>query len=510
MNTKKSLEPRLFALVTFLHLLPVILLSPFVTLDGPAHLYNAHLIGELLTTQSTSAHAFFEFNSFPEPNWSGHLLLACLMFVVPALWAEKILLLLIILLTVIGYRKLILTIEPSAAWLSWLVFPFVYNFTFLLGFFNFSLAMALLPFWMAWWMNNQSASKTPKTYVWVILFLLFLYFSHLVVFLLAGLTAGIISVFHYSADGKKQLRSSLFFLFLTTLPGVLMSVFFVFIVGTDGYRGEVTRLPVIQLLDDLLHSRMLIMYNYDAEKNTALLFTIVLALLTIYGLIKRSVQQWQKTFLLLMFSALALVFILPDSLASGGILSVRLVQWFFLCWCIWLVSLRIPPAVSMASGIFAAVFSLYILQHHYPVQKSLSEEATVIIEAGQSLPENAVILPLNYSPNWLHSNMICYLGALHNTVVLDNYEATQHHFPIVWKSGMDPEIHLGNHVSSSRPCVRIAGSESSTGKQIKVVTRWLFPADAVDSCSTDINRQLSNGYQQPLKFKDHLEVFIRK
>jgi hypothetical protein len=299
MNTKKSLESRLFALIAFLHLLPVILLSPFVTLDGPAHLYNAHLIGELLTTHSTSAHAFFEFNSFPEPNWSGHLLLAGLMFIVPALWAEKILLLLIILLTVIGYRKLILTIEPSAAWLSWLVFPFVYNFTFLLGFFNFSLAMALLPFWMAWWMKNQTASKTPKTYILVILFLLFLYFSHLVVFLLAGLTAGIISLFHNAVDGKKQLRSSLTFLFLTTLPGVMMSVFFVFIFGTDGYRGEVTRLPVIQLLDDLLHSRMLIMYNYDAEKNTALLFTIVLAVLTVYGLIKRSVQQWQKTFLLL-------------------------------------------------------------------------------------------------------------------------------------------------------------------------------------------------------------------
>lgn len=510
MNTKKSLEPRLFALVAFLHLLPVILLSPFVTLDGPAHLYNAHLIGELLTSQNTSAHAFFEFNSFPEPNWSGHLVLACLMFVVPALWAEKILLLLIILLTVTGYRKLILTIEPSAAWLSWLVFPFVYNFTFLLGFFNFSLAMALLPFWMAWWMKNQNASKTPKTYVLVTLFLLFLYFSHLVVFLLAGLTAGIISLFQYTPEGKKQLRSSLIFLFLTTLPGILMSVLFVFIVGTDGYRGEVTRLPVMQLLDDLLHSRMLIMYNYDAEKNVALIFTILLAVLTVYGLIKRSVQQWQKTFLLLMLSALALVFILPDSLASGGILSVRLVQWFFLCWCIWLVSLRISPAVSMASGIFAAVFSLYILLHHYPVQKSLSEEATVIIEARQSLPENAVILPLNYSPNWLHSNMICYLGALHNSVVLDNYEATQHHFPIVWKQNMDPEIHLGNHVSSSRPCVRIKESEQRTTQPIKVVTRWLFPTDANDNCTTDLNRQLIENYHSPVKYGDRLEVFIRK
>lgn len=510
MNIKKSLEPGLFLLVTLLHLLPVILLSPFVTLDGPAHLYNAHLIGQLWFDQGMAVHSFFEFNSFPEPNWSGHLLMAVLMMFLPALIAEKTLLLLIILLTVTGYRKLILTIEPSAAWLSWLVFPFVYNFTFLLGFFNFSLAMALLPFWMAWWMNNQNVSRTPKTYILVALFMLFLYFSHLVVFLLAGLSAGIISLFQYSTKGKKQLRSSLIFLFLTTLPGVLMSVFFVFIVGTEGYRGEISRLPVKQLLDDLLHSRMLIMYNYDAEKNVALIFTILLAVLTVYGLIKRSVQQWQKTFLLLMLSALALVFILPDSLASGGILSVRLVQWFFLCWCIWLVSLRIPPAVGMTSGIVAAVFSLYILLHHYPVQKSLSEEATVIIDAGKTLPDNAVLLPLNYSPNWLHSNMICYLGAMQNVVVLDNYEATQHHFPIVWKQNMDPEIHLGNHVSSSRPCVRIKESEQRTGQHIQVVTRWLYPSDAADSCSTDLIRQLTEHYHSPVKYNDRLEVFIRK
>ena len=60
-----------FRIILFLHLLPVLLLTPFVTLDGPAHLYNAVLIRELFDTQSydiiTNPCKYIIFDAFVMP-----------------------------------------------------------------------------------------------------------------------------------------------------------------------------------------------------------------------------------------------------------------------------------------------------------------------------------------------------------------------------------------------------------------------------------------------------------
>ena len=99
----KAIEKWGFRIILFLHLLPVLLLTPFVTLDGPAHLYNSVLIRELLSTQSydiiSHPHFFLQFNAFPEPNWTGHLIMSLLTFVLPVLMVEKVMLIAVLLLT---------------------------------------------------------------------------------------------------------------------------------------------------------------------------------------------------------------------------------------------------------------------------------------------------------------------------------------------------------------------------------------------------------------------------
>ena len=120
-------EQGFFFIILLLHCLPILLLTPFVTLDGPAHLYNAHLMFEVLFGKTNIIHSFFEFNTFPEPNWTGHFLLMVLQAVLPILWAEKVIIILIFVLMAMGFRKLILTINPASAYLSWMIFHFLFN-----------------------------------------------------------------------------------------------------------------------------------------------------------------------------------------------------------------------------------------------------------------------------------------------------------------------------------------------------------------------------------------------
>ena len=489
-------EQGFFFIILLLHCLPILMLTPFVTLDGPAHLYNARLMFEVLFGKTPVIHSFFEFNTFPEPNWTGHFLLMILQAILPILWAEKAIIILIFILMSFGFRKLILTIQPNSAYLSWLIFPFLFNFPLLLGFFNFALALAILPWWINWWLKNHHNGLHVKNGIFVTLLFIVLYFSHLVVFLLAGLSAGIISIFHTPTGNTKKMFKQLLYLFIVSLPGLFLSFLFVFIFGTDGYRGEISYLPVSLLIDDLLCSRMFIVYDYTTEKVFTYTFTGLMGLLTVIGLRHFNKTHVQRSFGWICLISLLLIFVIPDSLASGGILSVRLVQWFYMTWCIWLVTLNIPKKAKIFAGVIAVGFSIGMMKTHWKVQKELNVDAKQYIEVATLFEPNSIILPLNYSSNWMHANISSYLGVMENVVVLDNYEATQHHFPLVWKKNRDPENHIGNHVSSNRPCVQIENSEKVTGLKVNYISVWQRPIELSDSCSRNIVDQL-----RILKFK---------
>lgn len=252
-------------------------------------------------------------------------------------------------------------------------------------------------------------------------------------------------------------------------------------------------------------------YDYGSEKVFTLAFSGLMVLLTVIGIRHFNKTYVQRSFGWICLSSLLIIFVIPDSLASGGILSVRLVQWFFMTWCIWLVTLNFPQKAKVFAAIMAVGFSFGMIKIHWRVQKELNADAQQFIEAVEHLEPNSVLLPLNYSSNWMHSNMNSYLGALKDIVVLDNYEATQHHFPLVSKKNMDPEIHMGNHVSSNRPCVNIEKSEKMTGLKVNYVSVWQRPRDLDDSCSKmrELEKQLRNLNFKSVYSSSSIEVFGR-
>ncbi len=76
--------PFLFWAMLLAGTIPLLVFRHFVTLDGPAHLYNAQLIREIWFGGHSLVNDLFRVNDFPVPNWSGHLIMALLNLLLPA------------------------------------------------------------------------------------------------------------------------------------------------------------------------------------------------------------------------------------------------------------------------------------------------------------------------------------------------------------------------------------------------------------------------------------------
>lgn len=489
-------EGILFHFFLAIHLIPVLSLTPFVTLDGPAHLFNSTLIRQLLTGSSKITSSFLMFNPVAEPNWTGHALMAFLLGFIPPLLVEKIVLVSILIFTAVGYRKLVLRFDQSNAWFSWSIFPFLCNFVFCLGFINFSIGFALLPFLMLWWINEKENGITIKNILSGLVLMTILYFSHLVMFLYAGFCMGLLSLNHFSINRIRSIGKELLQLLIISLPGLILSILFISKSGAAGYRGEVTYLPWRDLFRQMFESRMFIIYDYDKEKVFTICYTLIIVLVTIVAVLKRNINRFQSTLLLIFLSSLIMIFAIPDSLASGGIVSVRIIQLFFICWCLWLATLRMPSWAKSFFGIGSLVFSLGMIILHYPVQQSLSEDAQNYCRAGKHFTDKDLVAPLNYSPNWMHANMGSYMGAVSGAFILDNYEPTQGHFPLIWKEGMNPENTLGNYCRSLKPCIYPDKFSEATGFNVSYFTEWDKSAlTENDSCSEHTDAVLTKQYR---------------
>jgi hypothetical protein len=86
----RSRENLFFTALIIIHLIPIWAFRYFPSQDGPAHINNANIIREYHSRPVFRE--YYVLNKDLVPNWFGHLVMAGLMYLVPALVAEKILL----------------------------------------------------------------------------------------------------------------------------------------------------------------------------------------------------------------------------------------------------------------------------------------------------------------------------------------------------------------------------------------------------------------------------------
>jgi hypothetical protein len=448
-------EAACFWALAFLYLIPVWSFRYLPTQDGPSHLANAQILKDY-GKPGTSYDELFEVRYEPIPNWTSHVLLAGLMFIVPPLVAEKLLVTLYVLGFAGGFRYFLGSFGERCRPVSWLVFLFVYNRCLWMGFYNFCLSLVLV--WLIWGycIRRRGAIGFQQEVVLMLLFSL-AYFTHLLGFIVALCGALGASVF---LRPLKLTRPAL--VCLAALPALLWTFDYLEHTGFFKSGGQLLVRQPMSLLRggtaNLHLERQLNAMGDEIFKHHAG-STPFVTLLMFYGLaiagfgiIQYFVEGSRKDGApgwffpcFLGVTLLALYVLVPDHLGTGnnvlpngGFLKARLALLPLLVGMACLREPDVPPARyalrAMAVALVAA--NLVMILRTVETGNRLIEPYVAGIEAvgrGQRIMGIPVyeggdlVHPLQHAPDYYCLGM--------DNVNVDNYEAQTPHFPLKYRQG---------------------------------------------------------------------------
>lgn len=449
-------EPIFFHLFLFVNLIPILGSQFFPTVDGPAHLYNSKLILELIKDPQTALSSFYSFNAGINPNWSGHFLLSIFMLVFPAFVAEKIILLGYLAGLPLAMRYLFNSFAISNKTFLYLIFPFTYSFLFFYGFYNFNLGVVICLFTAGYWYKHMTGINSRKVLVFMLLSTL-ISLSHIFVFVIfLMLIVSFTILYLVKQNGLKNadsnyLKTLLFSQSLALLPGLILT--FLYLSGSGMQDAESVYFSfekIISLIKTISPAKGI---NYGRANIITQWFFYILTASFLYFMVtgidavfrKRKCPFSNNIWILLSLSILLLIFILPDGKKDiVGFATHRLLLFFFIFIIIWLASQKIVFWFRLLMIIIINYVNVAFVLHNQNSVASNIQVAGEVIEASSVLEPDAIVLPVVRSDNSVFSHISNYLGVFKPMIILENYEATLHYFPLKWNMDDMPKLVLGD------------------------------------------------------------------
>ncbi|MBB14748.1 hypothetical protein CMK22_05715 [Candidatus Poribacteria bacterium] len=430
-----------------LHLIPVWVCHYFPTQDGPSHLYNAQIIREYWNS-SYQFPEFYDIRWTLLPNWITHFLLASLLLIFPSILAEKVFLSLYVIFFPVAVIYFLNSIEAGRKTVCLMVFPFTYNYLFLMGFYSFALSVPFYFFALGYWWRHKD-NLSAKTIILLNLILIGTYFSHLISYGFALISLVLLIILFYYK------RILLLFTHLCCLIPA-SSLVLAYLPSSDLLSGEtpkigLSRLPV--LLSKLLSMEILI--SWDASQSIlAYLVSGTLVFLLAYSVWKKKDMQPDRNaktfshrtmFLVICLCLLLLYLVLPWSVGPGGWLNDRIAM--LVC----VLSLVLIKENShrwwrfCVSGWLILISLINVLQLSYHC-RILDKELRAFNAEIRTIEKNQVLLPLFFDGMGNGHRIGIFVNA-GNYYCLDNgginvanYETNYDYFPVKFKDHFHPPL----------------------------------------------------------------------
>lgn len=516
-------ELLLFIVLILVHLFPLWYFDYFPSQDGPAHLNNANVIRSYNLPQSEQFRKYYQLSPHPEPNWSGHLILAGLTWLVSPLTAEKVLLGIYVLLFPLLLRYALVQVRPDAGFLAILVFPFIYGYPLHLGLYNFSLGLALFFLPLGYVLKHGRRFNLRHT-VLLALLLIVLYFSHFIALLAAGLAIGILTLWQLAAQWVEGRRSGeaggpgeLLRLFrrcalgplAALLPVTLLAAAFLERQGARHVAGNSIR----QLALEAAGLFSLVSFHPREQFCTwplAAVFFTVAAGLFLVRLGRRELGR--KEGLLAAAVAFGLVYLLaPAKISGGAVINERLMLFPFLLLILWFGTAAWRGAARIGLQAAAALIALTLFGMHTRDYARVNDYLDEYLSGAELIEPRSTLLALSFSHQghtpegrvltrrfgpFIHASG--YIAAQRDVVDLKNYEASTGHFPVVYRPELDPYTHIGvNHgLERQPPQVDFIDYDKRTGGSVDYVLLWrIRDRQRFLEPTLEIFRQLKLGYE---------------
>ncbi len=453
--SSQKAESFFFYLLLFANTLPVLLFQSFPTVDGPAHLYNARLIVDLLSNPASPLSAFLMFNSQLNPNLIGHVILGSLMVFFPALLAEKIFLLSYLIFFPLTFRYLFDVLRLKGQYLVYFVFPFTYSFLFYYGFYNFNIGLVFLFLSLALWIRYLRMGFTFRRMAILGILSLFVFFSHLFVFAILLLAVAIINLKEVLpllsttiADKKRILISWLQQIFIL-MPGIVLTV--VYFATHPAGSGNSQYLSINELLMMIKQVQPAKGIDYGKEDIFSKWIFVLFALISGFHLAKFLIRP-RKVVMVdsvvwgsLVAVTLLLFMVMPNMIkGSIGFVSSRLLVFFFLFLIVFLASLRTPIWLKIIAFAIINYVNIALINVYVTAAQRLNNVAEQVTKTSEIIEPYSTVYPIYHSEEWIFTHISNYLGIDKPLVITDNIEASLNYFPLVWKRSQMPHLHLGN------------------------------------------------------------------
>jgi hypothetical protein len=471
-----------FFLIGALYLVIHVFLTQFVvSVDGPHHLYNANIIAQIVKGNDFIK-SYYHINTFPVGNWSGHFLLSFFMYFFPASIAEKLLLSTYYLGFVYAFRYLVFTLSKKRTFLSFLIFPFATHSLITLGFYNFSIAIALMMVILAIWAKSQD-KLTWQTWLKMFLLSVLLYFSHAIIFCFYCAIIGLWFLFRVLSDTSfwKQKAQKMFYLkqalllIASVLPAVAILAYYLVSSVKPSVEANMVY-PVGQLFSFLEYLRFLVSYNHITEGviyRKLFYFILSTGLIAIVFRIYKKIKSpelscFNKDIWLAIAGVFLVLYLFVPEQMSIGYMSTRIGIILAIVFLVWLAVQKMPYLFRVIVLIAMVHFTIQQKELKLKGQKELDRDVLEVREAKNYMYPNTVAVCLNYGNVWVHAHIENYLFADMSVVFLQNTQANGK-FPVVYNKNM-PYCMMGLYGKFSSEISYVGPSIDNTElKKIKMI-----------------------------------------
>jgi hypothetical protein len=505
----------IFWLLILVHLIPLWSVPYFPSQDGPVHLENAVILGAYNDPGKELIRHFYYLNTADPSNWLIQLVLSVITLVFPPLIALKVLISGYIILFPVSFRYCLTTFSSGSGFMSFLAFPFIYNYTLHMGFLGFCFSLLLFFFLLGTWIKFKT-KQNLKTGIIISSLILITYLLHIVSTVMAVVAIFLLIMLEYIHNlylGKQMIpdthyKSHLRFLLFTCLPTLVVLLLFLLrqnagITYSSALTDRLLQLVTLTSLYSFVRSELLL--------SCSLAFLIFLLSVFLIGKRWRN-RQLLKTDLLLaiVISYVLVYFAAPDTIAGGEVINARLLLYPYFILIIWLGTHTWRNSIRYTILLTATTISLLYLGLHTKNYREINELIEEYVSVVDLVEEQTVLLPLSFYAKhpapagalthfrinpFIH--LSSYLAIEKDIVELDNYQGWQRHFPVQYRAHLNPMEHLAvdNQLESIPPKINILTYYYKSGISIDYVLIWgLEDTELSQPGAKAILRQLEQGY----------------
>ena len=464
MNSSLRINLLIYFSLLAAHVALTWLLPYFPTQDGPCHIYNLLILHDLLHGGKEFG-KFYTYTLHPVPNLGFDLLTYPLINSLPPLAAEKTFITIYIVLLGMSLPLLLKTFERTLFPYSYFVFPVVFNYSLLMGFYSYTITVPLfiLAFCLAWKIRNSSVLCKFVCYN---LSGLILFYFHLIpaVFFLISL----ISISLSGTGGYRRNVRQLLLLFATILPfalelliylsqgskqpppdfSYLLSVSRINRLITDLLSFSTINLSRWQLVPGCLYISLVVSFVYSPLKEIYLAAKAN----------KHEVPPPVKTVLILASLLTIIYLVAPFRIGDGSNFNERLP---------WVILLVLPPLMRLphaaifqraGAALVAGCAAGFLLCNAVVLWEESTKIERYLRGLSAHIPNGAYVMGFKSKPpdyarvdTLLHA--ASYYGIFQRCIDISNYEAGFHYFLVHFKDTI-PTLPPESQIISSPATIR--------------------------------------------------------